>query len=151
MNILFIEDEKELSITGMMQLELKGYKVFPAYNLAQAQAILDDPKCPIHFLITDHRLPDGMGIEFVIEMKKSFPKCKSVVVSGCLTDRDIQDLEAHAIPYHQKPLLYGKVIDQLRRLHAAQASEPIEAEVEVEDETAADVSKKRGRKLWPFS
>lgn len=128
MNILFIEDEKELAATGVAQLELKGYTVFPAYDIAQAQAVLDDPERPVHFVITDHRLPDGMGIPFVIELKESLPRCKCAVVSGCLSDIDIDKLVAHDIPYYHKPLLYAKVIDELRRMHAAQAPEQVEPE-----------------------
>ncbi len=161
MNILFIEDEKELAVTGVAQLELKGYKVFPAYDLAEAQAILDDPAHSIDFLITDHRLSDGMGIQFVIEMKESFPKCKCAVVSGCLTSTDVDNLVEHEIPYYHKPLLYGKVIDELRRMHGAQAPEHVEPEPESEPgskpeiEVAAEVEaeapkKKSGFKLWPF-
>lgn len=146
MNILFIEDEKELAVTGVAQLELKGYTVYPAYDLAEARAVIDDLEHPVHFLITDHRLPDGLGIQFVMEMKESFPKCKCAVVSGCLTSQDIENLEARQIPYYKKPLLYGQVIDDLRRLHAAQAPEYVEPEPEPEEAS----TKKKGFRFWPF-
>lgn len=153
MNILFIEDEKDLAATGISQLELKGYTVFPAYNIEEAQAILDDPEKIIHFIITDHRLPDGLGIQFLLEMKESFPMRKCAVVSACLTDADIEHMEEHDIPYFHKPLLYAKVIDELRRIHASQAAEHPDPDVSTEISEEAlptDEEKKDGFHFWPF-
>ncbi|MGZ0654042.1 hypothetical protein ACWPKO_01070 [Coraliomargarita sp. W4R53] len=150
MNILFIEDEKELAVTGVAQLELRGYTVFPAYDIAEAQAILDDPECSVHFVITDHRLPDGLGIQFVIDMRESFPRSKCAVVSGCLTSRDIEKLEAHKIPYYHKPLLYGKVIDDLRRMHASNATDYVEPASEPEVVEAVEETPRKSFKIWPF-
>lgn len=166
MNILFIEDEKDLTESGIAQLELKGYTVIPAKDLAEARAVLDDPDQRVDFLITDHRLPDGLGIQFLIDLKESFPRSKCAVVSGCLTDRDIVKLEALEIPYFRKPLLYAKVIDELRRSHAQRALSRLEAEnaearpsgedqEDSEDEKPSEIeeddSERKGFKLWPFS
>lgn len=151
MNILFVEDEKDLAATGIAQLELKGYTVFPAYDIEAAQAILDDPEKTVHFIITDHRLPDGLGIKFLIGMKESFPLCKCAVVSGCLSDRDIEEMEAYEIPYFRKPLLYGKVIDELRRHHASLASERSEPEGDAVDDSVTPAQEKKGFKIWPFN
>jgi len=160
MNILFIEDEKDLAVTGVAQLELRGYTVFPAYDIAEAQAVLDDPERSVHFVITDHRLPDGLGIQFVIDMRESFPRSKCAVVSGCLTSQDIEKLEAHKIPYYHKPLLYGKVIDDLRRMHASNAaayvdsdSDPKAAADAAEASETVETVKEEARKsfkIWPF-
>jgi len=149
MNILFVEDEKDLAATGIAQLELKGYTVFPAYDIADAQAVLDDPKRQVDFIIADHRLPDGMGIQFVIETKKSFPKCKCAIVSGCLTSADIETLVRLKIPYYHKPLLYGQVIDELRRQYGAQAKDYEDPEVGSSDLLDED-TKKHSHKFWPF-
>ena len=121
MNILFIEDEHELAMMGAAQLELKGYTVFQAFDLAQAQAILDDPDYTVHYVITDHRLPDGMGVQFVIDIQGAFSAGRCAVVSACLTSADIEKLDANEIPYYHKPLLYGNVIDDLRRRQMSKA------------------------------
>lgn len=151
MNILFIEDEKELAATGVAQLELKGYTVFPAYDLAEAKVVLEDPERQIHYVIADHRLPDGMGIEFVSKLKETSPRCKCAVVSGCLSEQDIQKLVERKIPYYHKPLLYGKVIDELRRTHAALAPEHMEPEPKEEATKTPTKEQKSGmRTFWPF-
>lgn len=154
MNILFIEDKKGQAATGISQLELNGYTVFSAYDISEAQAILDDPKRTVHFIITDHRLPDGLGIPFLLEMKESFPHCKCAVVSGCLTEKDIKELESHKIPYYAEPLLYAHVTDDLRRIYASQAAEHPDPEVtlEVSEEVLPDGDeKKKGFGFWPFN
>ena len=127
MNILFIEDERELRESGVAQLELHRYTVYPVSNLVEAREIMDDPATPVHLVIADHCLPDGQGVQFVIEMKELFPKCQYVIVSGCLTDANISELKEKEIPYFVKPLLYGKVVEEFRRKHLLKgaAKEPL--------------------------
>jgi len=130
MNILFIEDEKDLAHTAVTQLEMLGHQVYLAYNLSTAYEIVNQASNPIDYIITDHRLPDGMGIQFAIEMMQVRPKAKCAVVSGCLTDSDIDTLNEHGLLYRRKPLLYRKVVDELRRFYAKAApemSDPYEA------------------------
>lgn len=140
MNILFIEDERELREMGVAQLELHNYIVYPVSNLEAARAIMVNPSMPVHLVVADHRLPDGQGVDFVIEMKEQFPDCMYTIVSGCLTDDNISVLEENGIPYHRKPLLYGKVVEAFRREHLAKVpvKEPTpEAPIEDEDEAEA--------------
>ena len=82
----FIEDEKELLEMAMSQLQRLGHTVYPAVDIAEAREILSDEKKNIQMVITDHRLPDGLGIQFAIEIKETYPNAKSAIVSGCLTD-----------------------------------------------------------------
>jgi DNA-binding NtrC family response regulator len=153
MNILFIEDEEELAATGVLQLETKGYTVFPAFNVEEARAILDDPKNKVHYVIADHRLPGMTGIDFLIELTERICPSRFAIVSGCLTDADIERLKKHQIAYYHKPLLYGKVIDELRRLRAAKA--PVKNEALNADSTnalSAPLKKQpKPLKFWPFS
>ena len=120
MNILFIEDELELLEVGVAQLEQHN-TVYPASNLSDARAIMENPAMLVHLVVADHRLVDGPGIEFVIEMKALFPDCMYTIVSGCLTDSDISKLEENEISYHRKPLLYGKIVEEFRRAHLMKA------------------------------
>lgn len=144
MNILFIEDECELRELGVAQLELHNYTVYPVSNLEAARAIMVNPSMPVHLVVADHRLPDGQGVDFVIEMKEQFPDCMYTIVSGCLTDDNISVLEENGIPYHRKPLLYGKVVEAFRREHLAKVpvkeptpEAPIEPEAKAEAEAEA--------------
>jgi len=121
MNILFVEDERELLKIGVAQLEQHN-TVYPASNLVDARAIMENTAMQVHLVVADHRLADGQGIEFVIELKALFPNCMYTIVSGCLTDSDISKLEDNEISCHHKPLLYGKIAEEFRRAHLMKAS-----------------------------
>jgi DNA-binding NtrC family response regulator len=151
MNILFIEDEKELSATGVAQLELKGYSVYPTYDIAESQAVLEDPEVEIDLIITDHRLPDGLGIPFLIAQKELNPKLKCAVVSGCLTDKDIEQLEDVDIPYFRKPLLYSHVVAEVRRYFSLKApvNPALNAESPASDSQTAKEEPKEAAKEEP--
>ena len=130
MNILFIEDERELRESGVAQLELHRYTVYPVSNLADARAVMENPAMPVHLVLADQSLPDGQGIQFVIEMKEQFPHCMYTIVSGCLTDANTTLLDEKEIPYFRKPLLYGNVVEGFRREHVMGAPSrevPVEA------------------------
>lgn len=115
MHILFIEDELDLQASGVAQLEAKGHTVYPTKDLAESRAILADPNIKVDLIISDHRLPDGQGIQFVLEIRKQFPRCRCAIVSGCLTPADIDILKENKVKYYHKPLLYAKVIDDMRK------------------------------------
>lgn len=159
MNILLIEDEKDLAETGKVQLEMLGHVVFTAFDLAEARALIEDKTRQMHMVIADHRLPDGLGIDFVIELRKELPSAACAIVSGCLSDEDVDRLDANEIVYFRKPLLYRKVVDQVQKdfllkkpvaqVEEASAVEPVDVVEElpkVEREPEAPVQKKVG--LW---
>jgi len=115
MNILFIEDERALAETGILQFEQRGHRVFPARTVAEARELLSDSSNAIDCVIADHQLSDGFGIDFVIGAKAVNPNREYAVVSGYLNEKNIQQLEDHSILYFRKPLLYKHVLDQLRK------------------------------------
>lgn len=114
MNILFLEDEVELSAIGVEQLRNLGHSVYPALDLAEAREIVEANWQSIHLIMADHRLPDGRGIDFLMEVKQLYPRIKLAVVSGCLTPADEETLRLAEIPFFTKPLLYRQVIKKLR-------------------------------------
>ncbi len=146
MNLLFIEDEKELLEMAMSQLQRLGHTVYPAVDIAEAREILSDEKKNIQMVITDHRLPDGLGIQFAIEIKETYPNAKSAIVSGCLTDDDINEIEAHGLLFFTKPLLYGKVVEKIRKHYSSIATVAKIPEEEPEGEQEKEPSMKN--KLW---
>jgi len=113
MNILLLEDETAVSTVAVEQLKSHGYNVFPARGVDEARQILKDNPNTIDILIADHEVLDGSGAHFAIEVKGAPEKIKVVVVSGCLTINNVEELEAHGIPYFNKPFLYANVLDQV--------------------------------------
>ncbi|WP_309400419.1 hypothetical protein [Cerasicoccus maritimus] len=124
MNILFLEDEVELSAIGVEQLRNLGHSVYPALDLAEARQIVEENWQSIHLIMADHRLPDGRGIDFLMEVKQLYPRIKLAVVSGCLTPVDEETLRSAQIPYFTKPLLYRQVIKKLREHYMISTKPP---------------------------
>ena len=156
MNILFIEDDRELLEIGVVQLQQHN-TVYPASNLLDARAIMENPAMPVHLVVADHRLPDGQGVKFVIEMKALFPDCMYTIVSGCLTDSNISKLEENEITYHRKPLLYGKIAEQFRHAHlmkapcrvaVAEAPSDVVEEIEAPSEESREPEAPKRKKLF---
>jgi len=149
MHILFIEDEEELNQLATEELTLMGHSVHSVTRMEGAKAYFEQNSEKIDLIIADHRLPDGQGIDFVIEAKKINPKLKVSIVSGCLVDKEIQSLEQVGIPYFPKPLLYSSVLRELTKPRPGAPiviKEPEESagDVETEDSESSAPPPKKG-------
>jgi DNA-binding response OmpR family regulator len=117
MNILLLEDELDLSAVACEQMEGRGHRVFPAYDIAQAKAFLEDETVEIDILMADQMVPDGNGSLFAIEAKESRPDLKVVVVSGQLSSDDIALLDAREVEHFSKPVTYSDIVEQVISKH----------------------------------
>ncbi|NDV61810.1 response regulator [Puniceicoccales bacterium CK1056] len=113
MNILLVEDEPELSQIACETIEGMGHKVKVVAGVEDAIAALEDETQALDLMIADHRLPDGWGVALCLQCKVKFPQVRVAVVSGCLTDENIELLDEYKIPYWKKPVLYSTVMREL--------------------------------------
>lgn len=114
MRILFIEDEAALAEVGTLQLRQLGHEVATALTLDDASRKLQEPT-GFDAIIADHRMPDGWGIEFLLNLREAYPGLMMCIVSGCLTPEDVAEMQSRDLPFYRKPLLYSNVIKDLRR------------------------------------
>lgn len=63
--LLIVEDDKTLN--DGIAMTLGDYEIVQAYNLSEAEKLLDDS---IDLLILDINLPDGNGLEFCRRLKE---------------------------------------------------------------------------------
>ena len=142
MEILFIEDEAEISALGAEQMRNLGHQVYQAANLEEASQILNERSKRIGLIIADHRLPDGGGIDFVIDRVRKGSRIPAVVVSGFLTMADVAVLNQAGVPFFRKPVLYSEVLRRCRRvppIHPVKETAAVEAEVDdLEEDTEAE-------------
>ena len=115
MNILLLEDECELSDLASAQLRGMGHRVEQASTIAEAERLLEASNPRFHLIIADHRLPDGLGIDFLLTLAREGVMPNAVVVSGVLTVADVALLERWDIPYFRKPVVYSEVVRKLRK------------------------------------
>lgn len=88
LNVLYIDDQKENLRVFRIAFK-KEYKVFVTDNIEEAFQILKDNE--INVVISDHRMPDMTGIEFLAEVGDLYPKIYRIVISEYVNDEIIRN------------------------------------------------------------
>ena len=102
-SILVVDDEPDLRTLYELTLLREGYRVETAGNLAQARAHLE--VCRFDVLITDMRLPDGMGMELLHHLKEQRRKERAIVMTAYgSADNAVEALRCGAFDYLTKPV-----------------------------------------------
>ena len=78
--ILVVDDEPDLRTLYELTLLREGYAVSTAENLLQAQTLLADHVFDV--MITDMRLPDGLGMSLISDIKASQRDERCVVITA---------------------------------------------------------------------
>ena len=101
--ILVIDDEPDLRTLYELTLVREGYRVESAADLGEARAFLRDQ----HFdaVITDMRLPDGLGLELLKELAAGQRSERCVVITAHGSAKNaVEALKAGAFDYLTKPV-----------------------------------------------
>ncbi|WP_101048475.1 sigma-54-dependent transcriptional regulator [Macromonas nakdongensis] len=101
--LLVVDDEPDLRTLYELTLLRLGYQVEAAANLAEARDWLAQQTFDI--VITDMRLPDGLGLELVKELAQAQrpEKCMVVTAYGS-PEKAVEALKAGAFDYLTKPV-----------------------------------------------
>ena len=102
-HILVVDDEPDLRTLYELTLLREGYRVEAAGDLAQARQHLQDR----HFdaIITDMRLPDGLGLELLRDMvRQQRPERCVVITAHGSAENAVEALKAGAFDYLTKPV-----------------------------------------------
>jgi DNA-binding NtrC family response regulator len=79
-NLLFVDDETEILEILVDLFMDEGYQLHTATRASDAMQIMDSH--PIDFVLTDLRLPDSSGSDFLEEVRESHPDAVRVLTSG---------------------------------------------------------------------
>jgi len=79
-DILVVDDEPDLRTLYELTLLREGYRVEAAQDLREARAALEHKR--FHAVITDMRLPDGLGIELLRELSAGQRPERAIVVTA---------------------------------------------------------------------
>ncbi len=79
-SILVVDDEPGIRELLVIMLESAGYAVTPSQNGIEAPKILAAQKFDV--VITDLLMPERDGLEFITEVRKTFPEVKIIAMSG---------------------------------------------------------------------
>ncbi len=102
-HVLVIDDEPDLRTLYELTLLREGYRVEAAGDLAQARQLLDRHR--FDAVITDMRLPDGLGLELLRDMVKAqrVERCVVITAHGS-AENAVEALKAGAFDYLTKPV-----------------------------------------------
>lgn len=101
--VLVIDDEPDLRTLYELTLLREGYRVESAADLGEARACLRDQR--FDAVITDMRLPDGLGLELLKELAAEQRSERCVVITAYGSARNaVEALKAGAFDYLTKPV-----------------------------------------------
>ena len=115
--ILFVDDEPPVRITGAAVLQAAGYEVLTAADGLEGLHALDEALPDL--IISDLRMPNMSGFEFLAVVRNRFPQIPTIALSGeYVTDNVPYGLLADT--FFQKgdysiPELLGKVKELVRK------------------------------------
>jgi two-component system response regulator PilR (NtrC family) len=110
-SILVVDDEPDLRTLYELTLLREGHQVVAAGDLAQARECLAQQRFDV--LITDMRLPDGLGLELLHALNTEQRPEKSIVITAYgSAENAVEALKTGAFDYLTKPV-------DLKQLRAA--------------------------------
>ena len=102
-SILVVDDEPDLRTLYELTLLREGYRVETAACLQEARAQLQ--VCRFDVLITDMRLPDGLGMELLKEVRQQQRKERAIVMTAYgSAENAVEALRHGAFDYLTKPV-----------------------------------------------
>jgi response regulator RpfG family c-di-GMP phosphodiesterase len=101
-NILYVDDEVN-NINSFKATFRKDYNVFTALSGIIGLEILQNQV--IHIIITDQRMPEMTGVEFLVEVLKEFPEPVRILLTGYTDINAVIDAvnKGHIYHYLNKP------------------------------------------------
>ncbi len=79
-SILLVDDEQNVLRALARLLRRDGYRIYTASNFKDAFEVLGTQQ--IHVVVSDHRMPDGKGTEFLGRVKETHPHTVRMILSG---------------------------------------------------------------------
>ena len=83
---LIVDDEKDICFLLGGMLEYKNLDPRFVYSITEARKELEREKPAVIFL--DNHLPDGSGMNFIVEIKTKYPDIKIIMISAYDTNAD---------------------------------------------------------------
>jgi len=101
--ILVVDDEPDLRTLYELTLVRDGFSISTAACLAEAFSHLNERRFDV--VITDMRLPDGLGVELIRHLKAQQRKERCVVITAYgSAENAVESLKAGAFDYLTKPV-----------------------------------------------
>ncbi|HVU55369.1 MAG TPA: sigma-54 dependent transcriptional regulator [Puia sp.] len=112
--VLIIDDEEKLRTLLARIIRLEGFTVIEAENLKQGGKLLE--KGDVDVLLSDVKLPDGNGVDFIKDLKTRYPSLETILLTayGNIAD-GVKAMKNGAFDYITKGDDNDKIIPLLAR------------------------------------
>jgi two-component system, OmpR family, KDP operon response regulator KdpE len=114
LQVLLVEDDRELRATLRQALEVEGYEVLAAASLADAQALLAHAGRAADLVLLDLGLPDGDGTQLLAALRRDKSTPVLVLSARSGDTHKIGLLDAGADDYLVKPFAIGELLARMR-------------------------------------
>lgn len=115
LNILIVDDEKNIRRSMEMILSSEGHTVRAAENAAEALKLLESKQPDLIFL--DVLLPDENGLDVLPKIKKAHPQIEVIMISGHANlSMAVQATKVGAYDFMEKPLEKERILLAIKHL-----------------------------------
>ncbi|EHR73494.1 response regulator with CheY-like receiver domain and winged-helix DNA-binding domain [Burkholderiales bacterium JOSHI_001] len=114
LQVLLVEDDRDLRATLRQALEVEGYEVLAAASLADAQALLAHAARAVDLVLLDLGLPDGDGAQLLAGLRREQATPVLVLSARSGDAQKIGLLDAGADDYLVKPFAIGELLARMR-------------------------------------
>src|SRR3989338_7321512 len=80
-NVLYVDDEID-NLNAFKAVFRRDFEVFIAESADEGMKIIENKENDIHIVLTDQRMPNITGVEFLASLVKDFPQIMRVLVTG---------------------------------------------------------------------
>ena len=80
-NVLYVDDEID-NLNAFKAVFRRDFEVFIAESANEGMKIIENKENDIHIVLTDQRMPNITGVEFLASLVKDFPQIMRVLVTG---------------------------------------------------------------------
>ena len=116
--ILIVDDDKEVLNTLQRILQKRDYQVFTCDKPTQALEMLQSQ--PMDLILSDLKMPEMNGIQFLYQVKQDHPAIPVILVTGFGSiDSAVKTIQWGGFDYLQKPFEAKKIYEVIERALAS--------------------------------
>jgi len=108
-HVLIVDDDMNFRRSLMIQLEFEGFEVIGCDSCQQAFSFLEQQKNQLdvpYVIITDIRMPEMSGDEFVLKLQDEYPSIPVIVISAFDPPDSVRQF-----PFLRKPFKIMEMVD----------------------------------------
>lgn len=120
--ILVLDDEEIVRVSCKKCLTPEGYDVDVAANGVEGLAMTENNRYDV--ILTDLKMPDMDGIEFLARVKERHPDTKVIMITGYSTvEHAVKAMRKGAYNYIEKPFTPDALIDAVKEALTGERAE----------------------------